>query len=356
LAGYIISIVGGKGGVGKSQIAANLAYAFASELRSSSLLLDFDQKACGDQDMITGIKAKKTLKELAEFSGAIDPKSLQAFVTTSAQKVSFIGMPKDSTAAQYISDEALGKFLKAVKNIYPITIIDTGGDLTPLALKALEFSTMIMMVVSHDLIAVNQAKKLNSELTTLLFPKEMIQIVSNMYQKGHPVTPEIIGAQLGKTVFSIIPKDDQTCIYALSKSQPAMVTSPESAFARSILECVRKIQTKNVLPTLEKIVQVTERPKPDTANLSEAESKASLRKNPWIDLKSRIHKSLVEDMDLKSTGDAKDPKSRIILREQTKKMVVEILNKEYTKGIINRSDYINRVVKEVLYEDLGLGP
>ncbi len=34
MAGHIISIIGGKGGVGKSQLAANLAFAYATEMRA----------------------------------------------------------------------------------------------------------------------------------------------------------------------------------------------------------------------------------------------------------------------------------------------------------------------------------
>ena len=47
MAGYIITVIGGKGGQGKSQIAANLAFAYAQENRSKVLLLDFDKNAGG---------------------------------------------------------------------------------------------------------------------------------------------------------------------------------------------------------------------------------------------------------------------------------------------------------------------
>ena len=40
MAGHVISIIGGKGGVGKSQFAANLAFAFAAENRQKTLLLE----------------------------------------------------------------------------------------------------------------------------------------------------------------------------------------------------------------------------------------------------------------------------------------------------------------------------
>ncbi|MEX1100188.1 MAG: P-loop NTPase, partial [Bacteriovoracaceae bacterium] len=64
MAGHIISVIGGKGGVGKSQVAANLAFAFAAENRQKTLLLDFDQRASGDQNLITGIKSKNPLRSL----------------------------------------------------------------------------------------------------------------------------------------------------------------------------------------------------------------------------------------------------------------------------------------------------
>ena len=79
--GYILTVIGGKGGVGKSQVAANLAFGYAGVSRQKTLLLDFDKKAAGDQNVITGIKAKKNLKDLSEYTGAIDPKSFQQFVT-----------------------------------------------------------------------------------------------------------------------------------------------------------------------------------------------------------------------------------------------------------------------------------
>ena len=109
LAGYIISVIGGKGGVGKSVFAANLAFAYAMDRRQKVLLLDFDQRALGDLSLITGIKHRKTLKDLSEFSGSIEPRSLQQFISPPLQNVSFLGMPREQTVANSIEAESLGK-------------------------------------------------------------------------------------------------------------------------------------------------------------------------------------------------------------------------------------------------------
>jgi septum site-determining protein MinD len=357
MAGHIISIIGGKGGVGKSQVAANLAIAYAGELRAKTLLLDFDQKACGDQNIITGLKSKKNLKELSEFSGALDPRSIQLFTADHKAGISFIGMPTEPMAANQINEEGLGKALKAITNIYPLTIIDAGSDLNPLALKALEFSTLIFLVASPDLLAVNQCKRMYTEMVTMLFPKDMIQILVNQAVNGHPVSPDVIGKQIGKPVFHAIPRDDASCIGALQRSVPVLVGAKGSPFGSGITDCARKLIQKNVLKTLEKLT------KPQNSG---AQASAGARgggdapgddkkKDLWTELKSRIHKALVEEMDLKKQDD-NDPKAKIILREQTKKMVVELLGKEDTKNVLPTRDDMNRIVKEILDEALGLGP
>ena len=44
----------------------------------------------------------------------------------------YIGMPNDPNASEGINAEALGKTLKAITNIYPLTIIDGGSELNDL--------------------------------------------------------------------------------------------------------------------------------------------------------------------------------------------------------------------------------
>ncbi len=356
MAGHIISIIGGKGGLGKSQVAANLAFAYAIEGKVKTLLLDFDQKASGDQDFITGMKGKKNIKELSDFKGAIDPNSIQQFVNMN-QNVYYIGMPSDQTASDNIEVEALGRTLKAVTNIYPVTIIDAGNELTPLAIKALEFSTLIFVIVTPDILALNQTKRLYSDLVTMMFPKDMIQFVINQAVPGHPVTNEVIAKTLGKPAFSSIPRDDQNCTLALNQKKPVMLVARNSAFAKGVIDTVRRLSEKNILRALEKLNKPSDagQKKTEVAVGADGTPVTKGGKSPWTELKSRIHRALVEEMDLKKSDD-NDPKAVIILKEQTKKVVVELLGKEDTKGVLNSREDMNQIVKEIIDEALGLGP
>ena len=193
---------------------------------------------------------------------------------------------------------------------------------------------------------------------TMLFPKDMIQILVNQAVNGHPVSPDVIGKQIGKPVFHAIPRDDASCVAALNRSTPVIVTAKASPFGTGVTDCARKLIQKNVLRTLEALQ------KPSGVNAAASASAGGSgggevsdgkKRDQWTELKSRIHKSLIEEMDLKKQDD-NDPKAKIILREQVKKLVVELLSKEDTKGVLNNRDDMNRIVKEILDEALGLGP
>src|ERR1700722_4051232 len=83
--------MGGKGGVGKSVLAANLAHAFVKEMRTKVLLIDCDPKSCGDQNVITGIRPQKTVMELAQYGGASTTQSINQIVTAHPSGLSYIG-------------------------------------------------------------------------------------------------------------------------------------------------------------------------------------------------------------------------------------------------------------------------
>jgi septum site-determining protein MinD len=195
-----------------------------------------------------------------------------------------------------------------------------------------------------------------TDLITMLFPKDMIQILVNQAVNGHPVSPDVIGKQIGKPVFHAIPKDDNSCIASLSRSTPVLVSAKNSPFGMGVIDLARKLVQKNVLKTLEKLSKPQDTLSAQNASkTSDGAQDDNKKKDQWTELKSRIHKALVEEMDLKKQ-DGNDPKAKIILREQTKKMVVELLGKEDTKNILPTREDMNRIVKEILDEALGLGP
>src|SRR6476620_8018350 len=97
MAGHIIAVVGGKGGVGKSVFSANLAIAYLQEFKQRPLLVDLDLASLGDQNIILGQNPAKNIVDVTKIQGgAIDPKTLAPFMVNTSVGYSFIGAPKDA--------------------------------------------------------------------------------------------------------------------------------------------------------------------------------------------------------------------------------------------------------------------
>ena len=336
MAGHIIAVVGGKGGVGKSIFAANFAIAFLQEFKQRPLIVDLDMNSLGDQNIILGQNSVKNIVDVSRFQGVFDPKTIGTFMASAPAGYSFIGAPRDAIVARDLDIEGLGKFYKAITNIFGLVVVDCGNGTEPYAMKTFEYSTGIFMVTTADVIVINQTKRVLSKIQELLFPPEMVQIVVNRYSPTNIVNPQLIQKNLNRAIFAAIPEDVATCDGSLAKSAPLCLSAPGTAIARGYHDLVRKIQQVNLfesLARLKKPTGVIAKLQPQTAKTEGAKAAGpgarslSAVIDPWTAMKMRIHKALVEQMDLKKMStDTNDPRQKAVLREKTQKAILEIIN------------------------------
>lgn len=366
MAGHIIAVVGGKGGVGKSVLASNLAISYLQEFKQRPLLIDLDLASLGDQNTILGLNSPRTIVDITKMPpGAMDLKVLNPYLVNSPQGFSFVGCPKEATIARDIDIEGLGRFLKAASNIFNLVVVDCGNGLEPHALKTFEAATAIFVVMTADVIVINQTKRVLSKIQEYLFPPEMVQIIINKFSPSSILNPQAIQKNLGRTVFGAVPEDVATAEGCLAKSVPICIGAPSSPIARSYHELVRKIQQSNLLEQLSKLKKpsgVASRQVQAEAAVGSQSGQGGLSRSamgtidPWTGMKIRVHKALVEQVDPnKLKIDMNDPKQVLALRERTQKAVIDILANE-DQAMLATRELKSQMVKEVLDEALGLGP
>lgn len=372
MAGHIIAVAGGKGGVGKSVFAANLAISYLQEFKQRPLIIDLDMNSLGDQNIILGQNPQKNIVDVTKVNtGTFDLKALQPYLVNAQGGYSFIGAPRDPILARDLDMEGLGKLLKSIPNIFNLTVIDVGNGTDPWALKVLEYATAIFVVTTADVIVINQTKRLLSKIQELMFPPEMVQVIINRYSPSNIINPQMIQKNLNRQVFAAVPDEPATCDGSLAKSIPVCIAAPGTPVVRAYHDIVRKMQQVNLLENLAKLKKpsgvsakvaaalssAADASVPKEANGGPSARSASAPIDPWTAMKLRIHKGLVENMDLKKTNtDTNDPKQRAILRERTQKVILDIIGQEDTAALLNTRELKAQMVKEVLDEALGLGP
>lgn len=374
MAGHVISVIGGKGGVGKSVFASNLALAFLKEFNMKPLLVDQDFAACGDQNVILGIRPPKGLFEALQNPGAFDQAAMIKLVAQHPSGLHYLSAPATTAQARSMNPDLLGKLYKAMPNVYPLTVIDCGSTMDAFTIKAMEFSTLILLVTNPDILVMHQTRRMLTEIVESLFPMDMIEIVLNRYTQNAAVLPATIQKNLGKAVYAAIPEDAASHAAALSSGKPLILAAPNAPSTRAIHEMVRKMQQTQLLQKLSGLkkpsrAQIAAANKPiagtsaaASANAKKAEESSAPRipgqhvqaTDPWSSLKLRVHKELVEKIDFKKEGN--NPGNLKALREKCRAAVVEILNTEDTNSVAPTREDLQQLVKEILDEALGFGP
>ena len=349
----LIGVIGGKGGVGKSVFAANLACSLLVEMRAKVLLIDADSKSVGDQNIITGLKPLKILKDLATHSGSLSQAPIQNFVTMHPSGLAFIGAVRSPEEKLDVPVENLLKSLDYVSRHFQYIVVDLGNDMGPLQMAILQEATTAMLITSPEILVVTQTQRILNEMMSATFPKDMFQLVLNKFSSGG-VSAQAISTQLQMPIIGAVPQDDMTAMSSLQRLTPFVLSAPKSPISAAYTDIARKL-TGGILQRLKTLNKPKAPVVAPAASSAGNKSDSDTSLDPKTQLKLRVHNELIRTADInKLMAEAKgDESKQAELRERVKRDITQILDREATD--LARDDR-SKVIKEVLEESLGLGP
>lgn len=361
---HLIAVLGGKGGVGKSVFAANLALAFLQEMRLPTLLIDADAKSAGDQNVILGLRPLKTVNEIANLATAITPQSLSTIITTHSSGLGFIGAVQGPEQSLNAQSDSFSKQLFPISQNYRFIVADLGCDLDRLQLSLIDDASAVIVVASPEILVVNQTKKILNDLFAASLPADLFQVVLNKVSRTG-LDPRAISQALRRPVLAQIPQDDNVAVMALQRSAPFVISAQGTPISAAYHDVVRQL-TGGILQKLKAAArpkaQALASTKPvSAAPMSAGEARAGKIKgkrrdlDPITLLKMQVHSGLIKEMDLKKDlmNSEGDPEKSRELRNKTQRIVSSITDRLGPQ--LSREER-QKVIKEVLDESLGLGP
>lgn len=356
---FVIAVTGGKGGVGKSVFAANLAAALTKEMRSPVLLMDLDSKSCGDQNVITGLRPNKTVWELTQSQVAVTAQNLATMLTPHPGGFHYIGAVRGPDEVLHAASEGIRKLLYSVSQQFRYIVVDLGTDLTDLQMGVIAEATCVIAVATPEILTVNQTRRLLNDLITATVPLDFMQLVLNKVSKS-TLDPRAISESLRLPIIGLIPQDDNAAYQALQRSQPFVLSPSGSTLTQAYIEIVRAL-TGGVLQRLKSLSKPTQLKAPTSPatvgapQLMGKDGPAPVGSNPNNQLKLQIHHDLIKEMDLKKDlhQTKGDPNKEKELKSKTVRVISQLVDR-YGQHLAREER--SRVVKEVTDEALGLGP
>lgn len=223
--GYVISVISGKGGVGKTSISTSLAWIIAKKFGLKTLLIDANITSSHVSSFLR-ISPIYTLNDLFEEEN-IDFSRIQTYDET------FHVIPsKIIGKTYYIDQEVMKKIVDKLRENYDVIIIDSSPGIGNEALAAIEVCDTCLIVTTPYFPSLVDAIRIKEVLSEL--KEKRARLIVNMVEKKmYELSINEIKYATGLPIIGSIPFDENI-IEASARGNLIARYRPGSKFSKSI--------------------------------------------------------------------------------------------------------------------------
>ena len=215
MAGYVCTIAGGKGGVGKTTTAVNVGAAL-QEAGHDVVVVDADLGMANLGSML-GIEHRASLHEILAGDAAVSDA-----LTDAPGGLTIIPGEQSLEAFADADPAKLRKVIKTLRNAYDVVLIDTGAGLSHEVAVPLGLADGILLVTTPDDVAVGDTVK-TAQLADRI-DGDVVGVVVNRVTRHTDVAE--ISERLGFELLAVIPDDQEA-----TAVEPLVLNAPDSRAA-----------------------------------------------------------------------------------------------------------------------------
>ena len=235
--GMVISVFSSKGGTGKTFLTTNLASALSEVTGQDTAVVDLDVDM-GDVFSYFGLEPTRQVMELIGLGEGADREQVFASSTRVDDQLWAFGAVPDP-AMQPPAGEAVGKYLRTLRNNFDFVIVDASADYTDLALACFDLSDAICLVTGLDVVGVKHLSKALETLLTIGLPRERFRIVLNRADSKVGLDAGDVERVMQIEVDTMIPSS-RLVPMSLNKGRPVVLEEPDSQVSQSIRQLAER--------------------------------------------------------------------------------------------------------------------
>jgi pilus assembly protein CpaE len=226
----LVVVFSGKGGVGKSLIATNLAVALAAE-REKAAIVDLDLQF-GDVAVMLHAESHPTgIDALAQQGEQVDPEFIDEVMATGPEGVRALLAPASPEFADLVNTANLRAILRELAKEYDFIVVDTSSHLEERTLEAIEMADQIVVVTSFNFAAIKDTKVTLKLLQSLGVDRDKISVVLNQTRAKVSFQRSEVEESLRFRVLTVLPFEPRLDDF-IDEGQQIVTVEPKAEFSK----------------------------------------------------------------------------------------------------------------------------
>jgi pilus assembly protein CpaE len=233
----VIVLFSGKGGVGKTMVATNLAVALANETQSQVGLVDLDLQF-GDIGVMLNLDHSRSITDVVDAGDGLDADVLNEILAPGPNGVRVLLAPISPELADLVTTEHVRAVMTELRKSCDYIVVDTPCQLAESNLEVIEMAQRVVVLTTLTIPSIKDAKLSLKVLESLNIDPSSVLLVVNR-QDGHSdFNRESIEQNLGYQVAAQLTYDARTVSEAITRGLPFVTLQPEAEISRSLRELV----------------------------------------------------------------------------------------------------------------------
>ncbi|MEA2682802.1 MAG: pilus assembly protein CpaE [Chloroflexota bacterium] len=238
--GELIVLYGGKGGVGKSVIATNLACGLAKEVGARVALVDLDLQF-GDLGVLLNLPQSQSIIDVVENIDQADVQYITDIMAEGPAGVRVLTTAPSPELADLVTPDHVQRILTTLRTTYDFVVVDTSSHLGDITLSALDMASRILLITALSIPAVKNAKLALRLFETLNIPPQQITLVLNRCEAHTEFNKESIESHLKFPIAVQLPHDPRTVVNSINRGMPFVISNPEVEASQRIRQLVASL-------------------------------------------------------------------------------------------------------------------
>lgn len=249
--GYVIGVLGARGGLGTTTLAVNLGAGLQSRTKSEVVVAEM-LPGQGTLALDIGVANSRGLVDLLSFNrlGDITRDSVREMLVQHPSGLKLL-LASDRPRDMHLINQTANyeTLVKKLSGLARFVVLDLGVGIQPFAEKILPLCNEVLIILEGNPNTIIHTKALIDDIVSLGLTRKNIRVVLNNRIRSDTQLPSSqVQAKLEHEILSTLTPAPELFVQATRMQTPAILCQPDSLTARQITKLVEFVTERESLP------------------------------------------------------------------------------------------------------------